>query len=280
MPDIYISSFSLGLTEITDFPPFLLDNFLKLETSSLCRFNPSVSFPKSLTNFHNYSPRPSYDFALNLASQDPETFSLSKSHVIDTILLSKKYNSSHYSFHSGFAIDLSPEMFGSAISGSIYNSRDDIFLNYCSNVKELGIFASSHGVRLLAENNVLGQTNFNRGYADALLCINSKEVINFLDFCAPYCGLLLDVAHLSVSSVSCGLSYHSEIKRLLPFIEGLHLSMNDFMEDTNEPFDSSAWFLPYLRHMPNLSFVTIEVKPVSFSKILAMVDLIKEACED
>ena len=52
--------------------------------------------------------------------------------------------------------------------------------------------------------------------------------------------------------------------------------MNDFMEDTNEAFDSSAWFLPYMSQMPNLSFVTIEVKPVSHCKILAMVDLIKE----
>ena len=86
----------------------------------------------------------------------------------------------------------------------------------------------------------------------------------------------LIVAHLSVSSVSRGVSYHSEIQRLLPYVEGLHVSMNDFMEDTNEAFDSSAWFLPYLSQMPNLSFVTIEVKPVSHCKILAMVDLIKE----
>ena len=185
MPDIYISSTTLGLSEISTFPSFLLENSLKLETSSLCKFSPSDSYPQSLTNFHNYSPLPPNDFALNLASTNSETFSLSREHVINTIRLSNKYNSSHYSFHSGFAIDLTPDMFGNAISGNVYDKRDSIFSQFCSNVKYLGAFASSHGIRLLAENNVLGQTNFNRGYKDALFCVESDEILNFLDICSP-----------------------------------------------------------------------------------------------
>ena len=118
MPDIYISSTTLGLSDITYFPPFLLENSLKLETSSLCKFTPNDSYPQSLTNFHNYSPRPCKDFALNLASTDTETFSLSREHIINTISLSNQYNSSHYSFHAGFLCDISISELGKRVPGS------------------------------------------------------------------------------------------------------------------------------------------------------------------
>ena len=70
-------------------------------------------------------------------------------------------------------------MFGTAISGNVYDKRDAIFSQFCSHVKELGSYAASQGIRLLAENNVLGQTNFKRGYSDALFCVNSQEIIQF-----------------------------------------------------------------------------------------------------
>ena len=184
MPDIYISSTTLGLSEISTFPSFLLENSLKLETSSLCKFSPSDSYPPNHSQIFILFPSSPNDFALNLASINSETFSLSREHVINTIRLSNKYNSSHYSFHSGFAIDLTPDMFGNAISGNVYDKRDSIFSQFCSNVKYYEPLPLHMEYDFLAENNVLGQTNFNRGYKDALFCVESDEILNFLDICS------------------------------------------------------------------------------------------------
>jgi len=276
MPSLFISSYTLGLDCIDRFPPFLESNRLKLETSSLCRFCPENSYPIGKTNFHNYSPRPDRDFVLNICSRDEHVLEKSINHVRSTLELSSTYGSSHYGLHAGFAIDIQPSMLGTELQGQVYTSRDIVFNEFCATSKDLGKFAQERNVRLLIENNVLGAKNASKRLGPALLCVTSSEIISFLESVTPYCGLLLDVAHLAVSCKSLGLDLLSEMTSLLPYVEGLHLSVNDLTEDTNDPFGGDAWFLPYIAKMERLALVTIETRPCPEEKILDMVHLVQD----
>ena len=78
-------------------------------------------------------------------------------------------------------------------------------------------------------------------------------------------GLLLDVGHLKVSAKTEGFSAKKAMIKLKPFIKGYHLSENNGLSDTNEPFSDNAWFFDHLR--PDLNYYSIEVYNQSVNKI-------------
>ena len=75
-------------------------------------------------------------------------------------------------------------------------------------------------------------------------------------------GLLLDVGHLKVSSLTLGFDLVEAMSRLLPLAEGFHLSENGGMADDHLSFGDDAWFLPHL--LGREDFMTIEVHSTRF----------------
>jgi len=74
-------------------------------------------------------------------------------------------------------------------------------------------------------------------------------------------GVLLDVGHLRVSAETLGSSPEKFARAVAPYVECLHLSNNDGVRDTHDPFDESAWFIPMLHAFKDRPMV-VETRPL------------------
>ena len=163
---------------------------------------------------HNYFPPPKHPFVINLASNNPEIFKLSINHLKSSIKLAAEVNSKYYSFHAGFLIDPKVKELGKTISNSFIldrNSAMDIFLK---RVHILADFARNHGIELLVENNVISQKNYQKFGQDVLLMTRASECEYFFNNAPGDVGMLLDFAHLKVSSKTLNFSAEKFIEKL------------------------------------------------------------------
>ena len=278
MTNISLTTTTLGINNLVDIPNIVKKLNAKIELSSNCEFSPSVQNIKKFTNklyIHNYSPKPKNPFVLNLASKREDYFKESMKMVKRNINLSCSLRTSIYSFHAGYASDISPEMLGKEITSDEYSSRDEIYKLFKNRCKKCSNLAKNKGVRLLVENNVLGKKNLMAGKKNLLFLSHIDEIKDFFKDMNDYCGLILDVGHLKVSANSFGFDLESAINYLAPFTEGLHISDNSGEEDTNEYFDSTFWFLPHLNLFSNLKYIAIETKPATKDRIEYMYKLLK-----
>ena len=222
----------------------------------LNKFKNTVSFC-----VHNYFPPPKIPFVLNLASMNNEIFIKSFEHMKASILLAKSLGSSFYSFHAGFLIDPKVNELGKRIISKKMNSRlyaKEIFIE---RVNQLADFAYQEGVSLLIENNVLSYKNLIEFKGNPLLMADPDETAEIMQEINSNVGLLVDVAHLKVSSNS--LKFNPEIffTKCERWIRGYHLSDNDGLSDSNSPFTEEAWFWPHLKK--DIQYRSIEVYNVT-----------------
>ena len=57
------------------------------------------------------------------------------------------------------------------------------------------------------------------------------------------------------------------------WISGYHLSDNDGLEDSNQPFTEDAWYWPYLKN--DINYYTIEVYNNSPEQLSHQVDILR-----
>jgi sugar phosphate isomerase/epimerase len=194
---------------------------------------------------HNYFPPPAFPFVLNLASNDPDTLTLSRRHCMAAIDLSAQLGAPFYSVHSGFAYSLRPEMLGDAerqrtLGAYDYNEAYDIFIESLSTLCE---YARARGLRLLIENNVVSpRIACDRDRPPFLMARHEEIERLFSDVADATLGLLIDVAHAKVSATALGFDPVAFVERLAVHTVAFHLSDNDGQADTNSPFQSDAWF--------------------------------------
>ena len=86
--------------------------------------------------------------------------------------------------------------------------------------------------------------------------------------------MLLDVAHLKVSSNSLGFDRNKIFSKCDQWIKAYHFSDNDGFSDTNGPIDKSSWFINYFDR--NLENYTLEVYNVSVRKIKKQLDYLND----
>lgn len=274
---ISLTTTSLGINELVNIPPIINKLGARVELSSNHSFEINK---KNITNFrnklfiHNYSPKPIKPFVLNLASMNDETIFLSEKMVYQNIDLSKKLNSPFYSFHAGYASDISPSMMGTKITSEGYTSREQSMEIFTERCKKFSNYANKKKVRLLIENNVCGLRNKKLKKSQLLLLSHIDEIEAFFKNMYGECGLLLDLAHLKVSANNLDFDLQEAVQRLLPFTQGLHLSENDGFEDTNEFFDENSWFLKYIKQFRKLEYVAIETKKASVKELEKMYELV------
>lgn len=206
---------------------------------------------------HNYYPPPENSFVLNLASLDEKIASLSSEHIFRAIDLSKKLGSKFYSFHAGFLLDPQPKDLGKKFTKEKLNHRESAVEIFVNRVNQISDYAKKKGIMILLENNVISNSNMKHFGTNPFLMTNHFETIEIMKATDDNVGLLVDLAHLKVSSYSEEFCKHEYLNSTIDFTYAYHLSENDGLVDSNEPISPDSWFWPYIRK--DLDYYSLEV---------------------
>ena len=212
---------------------------------------------KANLSCHNYFPPPRTPFVLNLASLDQEVLDKSLNHVKQAIDYSCALNSDTYSVHAGFLVDPSYRELGRSISTQPLYPQEQALDTFLNSLRHISDYANSKNVRILVENNVLSKNNFLKFQANPFLMAKLDECIHVMTHTPDNISMLVDVAHLKVSASTLNFCPIDFLERLSGHIHGYHLSDNDGLSDSNEPFETCSWFWPHL--IKSLNYYTIEV---------------------
>ena len=197
---------------------------------------------------HNYFPAPKEPFVLNLGSSDETIRRHSVLHCINGMGLSYAAGAPFFSAHAGFCIDPKPAELGQQLSRVDSFDRERHWSIFVRSVKEVIAGTSSLPTGFLLENNVLAKMNVYADGSNPLLCVEAEEMLRLLDELRdPRAGILLDTAHLKVSSVTLGFDLAEATKKVLPVSRCVHHSDNDGLQDNNKPFGKEYWFLPFMK---------------------------------
>ena len=204
---------------------------------------------------HNYFPPPKEDFVLNLASLNDDIFDKSMEHYKRAIDLSEKVGATTFGMHAGFYINIATDQLGKRIKKSELFNKINAKERFCKAFEELKSFA--RGIDLYIENNVFSSANYQEyPNSNPFMLTSYEEYIELkqvLDF-----NLLLDVAHLKVSSSTLGLNFEEELLNMSKESDYWHLSDNNTLADENRGFGEKL--LNNLQKLPTRpKKVTIEV---------------------
>jgi sugar phosphate isomerase/epimerase len=207
---------------------------------------------------HNYFPPPKEHFVVNLASLNDEIYTKSLRHLTDSISLSKKLGSNIFGFHAGSFIDVTVREIGKKISKSDIYEPSIAIQRFVQGFNELSQI--DENIKLYIENNVFSYTNYKtfEGNQFFMLCtfedyIDLKKQIDF--------GLLLDIAHIKVSSNVLGISFEEQLTNMLNVSDYIHISENDSLHDINLGFDGDSQIINILKNTNNLKdkIFTLEI---------------------
>jgi sugar phosphate isomerase/epimerase len=187
---------------------------------------------------HNYFPPPHKHFVLNLASLNDKIYYNTLEHLTNSIELSKKLGSTKFGFHAGFFIDIKVNEIGRKISkDTLYNKQISI-KRFCDGFNKLKNIAGDN-LQLYIENNVFSSTNAKTYKNENIFMLTNleeylelKDEINF--------NILLDIAHLKVSTNTLKLNFESQLKSLIQKTNYIHISDNDSLNDINSKLDQNS----------------------------------------
>lgn len=210
---------------------------------------------------HNYFPPPKDHFILNLSSLDPIVRQRSIDHIKQCIELSSQLGGAHYAFHAGFLVEFRLEEFGRALGTKRkLTKKQQAFDLFFSAFNEVELIARQKGVKLYVENNVYSDANYSVYGNDVPLMLCTADDYNETLEHGSF-NLLLDLAHLKVSSKSLGRDFAQQANTLLPIITYLHLSDNDGLSDTGGGIEKKSEIAALLEnHDLSDKVITLEVK--------------------
>ena len=206
---------------------------------------------------HNYFPPPPIPFVFNLGSLDKEISKISMNHALNSIKLASRLKSKYYSFHAGFLLDPQVKELGGKIKKRETYNREIAKNIFIERVNTLAKFAETKNITLLIENNVLSLNNLEEFKENILLMVDESECTEIMNRVRNNVKMLVDVAHLKVSSNSLNFDRISFLKKLDKWIFAYHLSDNNGKSDSNEKIRLDSWFWPYIKN--NLDYYSIEV---------------------
>lgn len=247
---IYISTSSIRTDSIREAVETLYGNgFSCIELSGGTKFYPGmkedlIDLQKKYNLHyicHNYFPPPQEDFVINLASMNDLIFSASMESIIRSMQWSRELGSDRYGFHAGFFLDVGVSEIGGNIEAKEKFQKNASYGKFVSAYTTLKKEAEKLSIQLYIENNVLSHANYiNHDKEILFMLLNSEDYIrlkNEIDF-----KLLLDIAHLKVTSNTLGMDFHKELDILMAESDYIHISDNDGFFDNNKPIeDNSFW---------------------------------------
>ena len=193
---------------------------------------------------HNYFPPPKKPFVLNLASLNDETFQMSFNHLEKVVALSNRLGADKFAFHAGFFIDIRLSEIGKKLSrDNLFDEKEAVerFCRAYDSIKK-----QAKNVSLFIENNVFSKTNSDTYDGENPFMMTNfneyKSLKEKIDF-----NLLLDVAHLKVSSKTLGLDWKEEFENMMSASSYIHVSDNDGFHDLNNQLTKSSSLLSMLR---------------------------------
>ena len=206
---------------------------------------------------HNYFPPPKEDFVLNLASLDDAIFERSLEHLHKAIRITRLLGADKFGFHAGFYVDISVKEIGKAVSARQLCDTKQAEERFCKGFSL--IKDESKGIDIYIENNVYSKANFNiYGLQNPFMLTSLteyRELQQHIDF-----KLLLDVAHLYVSSRTLGFDFGLHLDQMIMETDYIHLSDNDGYHDHNAAFISDSKLLNKIKkkHLNNKT-ITLEI---------------------
>lgn len=219
---------------------------------------------------HNYFPIPKNEFVMNLASENSIILLNSIELAKRGIDLSAEIGARYYAVHSGFLIDPLPNELGSVFTTGKLMNRESCLERFKTSLLLLADYADKKGVKLLFENNVMNKLNYDFHGKDIFLLSQPEEI---LDFCADVsnrAGLLLDIGHLKVTSMTFGLDISKAVNKLNYYAEGYHLSENGGYADDHDSFRIQDW--PHKSLIRNdLDYYTLEFKQYNYQNVSSLI---------
>ena len=222
---------------------------------------------------HNYFPVPKKPFIINLASTNKKIFKKSFEHLKKAVLYRSKLKLKYFSFHAGFLVDPKVKDFGKTLPKQIMNKKSKILKLFIKRLNILSKFAKKKDVMILLENNVLTKKNLNRFDKNPFLMTRLDECKKIMISTDENVRLLVDVAHLKVSSKTLNYDPVKYLKKLDKWIEAYHLSDNNGISDENKNLTSRSWFWKYLKN--DAKYCTLELRDLSVNNIHSQINLCK-----
>jgi sugar phosphate isomerase/epimerase len=179
-----------------------------------------------------------------------------------------------YSFHAGFRINPRVTELGQTIKKTTLSDRYSALEIFGESISLLSEEARKKGVELLIENNVLNKRNMETFGEDPLLLTEPNEIISFFENIPSNIGLLMDVAHLKVSSNTLSFDKKNALNSLKKYIKGYHFSDNDGYKDSNGPISNDSWFWNEINK--DLDYYSIEVYNVKTSVLFDQYKLVRD----
>lgn len=221
---------------------------------------------------HNYFPPPPLPFVFNLASSNQEIRERTIACMTQAIEMSAMLGAPAYSFHAGFLADPEISALGATWPKLERTPLATAEAHFIEAVKVLAEVAEEKAVSLLVENNVLTVGTCKSAGDDVLLMASAEQIERLMSRLPSSVALLMDVAHLKVTSETLGFDPYAALNRLSPIIMAYHLSENDGTVDSNHPVMKDSWFWEALR--PDAQFVTLEVSPAFGTDFRQQVELV------
>ena len=218
----------------------------------LSKMKTSIKF-----QLHNYFPPPLEPFVFNLASLDSNISLRSFHHVKLAMEWALELDNPVYSFHAGFLLDPKVDELGKRINNRKLYDRELSTKIFIEQLNKLSDIARVLGVALLVENNVLSANNYKEFSENPFLMATADECAYVMGQTPDNINLLIDLAHLKVSSQSLGLDSKVFLEVCKPWINGYHMSDNDGKSDSNSPVKEDSWFWPYIKK--DLTYYTLEI---------------------
>lgn len=221
---------------------------------------------------HNYFPPPEIPFVINIASLDDKIHELSMENISEAIKLSKKLGADRFGFHAGFLLNIPIKEIGKKISKEKLFDRSQAETKFVDSIKKLQSEFSD--MELYIENNVLSGANFASFEQENPFFLCSSDSYEYFKEKVDF-KLLLDLAHLKVSSETLNLNFNDELDHLIQRSDYIHISDNDAKVDSNGALrEGSDMFNKLSGYNLKNKTITLEIYD-SIDEIKKSMDLIK-----
>ncbi|MFS4466251.1 GNAT family N-acetyltransferase [Maribacter sp. 2210JD10-5] len=258
---------------------------LAKENNWTIEFSSSFPFQEDMIDFfikinvirlaHNYFPAPESPFVINLASRNEEIRQRSIAHCIQGLELSSKCEAPCFSAHAGFCVDPDPNQLGKNLNINIDIDRNLNWKLFLDSIQVILLEAERLNVLFLIENNVTAKFNLRNDGQEVLFCSRAEEMVRLIEEVdSDNFGLLLDTAHLKVSSLALNFNISKAVQTIKPFVKYVHHSDNDGSRDTNDSINEDYWFLSEMNKFKDCIHI-LEVKNININQIKKQLSLLK-----
>lgn len=262
---IYISSSGINYNKVEKNISYLAKKGIKnIELSGGCKYeinlkNKLFKLKKKYNlNYliHNYFPPPKANFVLNIGSCNDVIYKKTIKFYEKAIDLCVDMDIDRYGIHSGFLIDIKTSELGKKIKKRKLYSKSMSIKRLINGYLHLEKY--SHGkVNIYLENNVITKNNLLEYGVNPLLftCYSDylllKKKLKF--------KVLLDLAHLKVSTKTLGVDFLTEVKNFKKHVEYIHVSGNNSLRDSNKSICNDSKIKEAIKILKNVKVITLEI---------------------